>query len=213
MSSNTYQSEGQARRDPSGDEGGEGLTTVFQSLTEQADHHEKVSVGSLLEAFSHRGFAPLLLIPAVIIITPLGAIPGISVTAGAIYILIGGQILFGRNHPWLPGRLLRMTLPAQKLRKIIEKSLPVTRFVDRLLAQRMEYMTRGVYGRAGGLLCVLMGLLMFPLALMPIGVAAPSAAVAVYSLGLVARDGAFVTAAYLLGGVSVGVAFWLGGIP
>lgn len=185
----------------------ESLTGVLDQLLDHA-HGSQVSIGDMLDAFDKRGFAPLLLVPGLLALGPTGAIPGMSIATATIIILVALQILVGADHPWLPQRAQSVHFPHDKLERLVEKSRPVARFVDRFLEHRLTTLTDGILGRLGAIFCIAMAATMYPLALVPFGVTLPAAAIVVFSLGLAARDGVMVIVANLLGLGALGLAGW-----
>lgn len=61
-------------------------------------------------------------------------------------------------------------------------------------------------------IAILLSLTFYPLAIVPMGVSAPSAAIVLLSLALTARDGLLAAAGYLVAAASAGllVYLWLG---
>lgn len=185
----------------------ESLTQILDRIADYAEG-KQVSIGDMLDAFDKRGFAPLLLVPGLLALGPTGAIPGMSIATGTIIILVALQMLIGADHPWLPRRAQDVSFSHDKLDRLIDRSRPVARFVDRLLDQRLTTLTDGILGRLGAIFCIAMAATMFPLALVPFGVALPAGAIVLYSLGLAARDGVVVLLSNLLGLGAFGLAGW-----
>ena len=52
------------------------LTDVLNKIHKSEDG-DKIKVEQILDTFKHRGYGPLLLVPALISILPTGAIPGV----------------------------------------------------------------------------------------------------------------------------------------
>ena len=65
----------------------------------------------------------------------------------AIVFLVSAQILIGMDHAWLPGALLRRSMPGKRLRQATQAIRPYARFVDRLLWPRLTFFTRGLSTR------------------------------------------------------------------
>src|SRR3569832_764957 len=66
----------------------------------------RVSVADLMGMLGERSFGPLLLVPSLIAVAPVGAIPGLPAITSAVIVLIAGQILLGHAHFWIPGWLV-----------------------------------------------------------------------------------------------------------
>lgn len=195
--------------DQARDGGSESLTDLLDQLEDRAqDDDAEVSFGDLMDAMQTRSFAPLLLVPGLIAFGPTGAIPGMSLLTGTILFLVAIQIVFGRDHPWLPRKILDVEVSAGRLEKLIEASRKPARFIDGILKHRLDTFTDGWPARAGAIMCALMALTMFPLALVPWGVMAPAVSIVAYSLGLAARDGALVLTSLVMGVAGLGLTGW-----
>lgn len=164
------------------------LTDILDRLADSADG-SKVSLGHLLDAFGRRGFGPMLLIPALIALLPTGAIPGMSIVTGSLIVLVGAQMLLPVEQPWFPAALRRIRLGRESFDKSIETARPWTRRLNRLVGPRLEFMAEPPVNYVTALVCIAMGFLMFPLALLPFAVAIPAGTVVLLALGIAAHDG------------------------
>lgn len=165
--------------------------------------HGRVSVGDLMDMLGERSFGPLLLVPSLIAVSPVGAIPGLPAITSVVIVLIAGQILLGQEHFWIPGWLARRSIEAKALARGLEKFRPVARFIDHLLRPRMAWLTRGPLFFAIALLCLLIGLVTPILELVPLGGIPPNAAVVAFSLAITARDGLWALLAFAFTGASI----------
>ena len=160
---------------------------------EEAANGDTVTVGEVLDAVSNRGFGPLLLIPALISLSPLGGIPGMSIVTGTLIFVIAGQMLFRSDHPWVPKRLEQVSFAKKKLDGSIDRSRGWVKWADRFIGPRLTVLTTGPMHYV--LAVVMMGLSItyFPLALVPFGVFLPSLANTLLAAGITVRDGVLVS--------------------
>jgi hypothetical protein len=158
----------------------------------------RVSVADLMDAIGQRSFGPMLLVPSLIAVSPVGAIPGLPAITSAVIVLIAAQILIHHDHFWLPGWLQRRSMDARKMEKGLEKSRPVARFIDHLLRPRWTWMTHGPFLYAIAAFCLFIGLITPILELVPLGGIPPNAAVVAFSLAITARDGLWALMAFVL---------------
>jgi hypothetical protein len=165
--------------------------------------HGRVSVADLMDMLGERSFGPLLLVPSLIAVSPVGAIPGLPAITSAIIVLIAGQILVGHEHFWIPGWLARRSIDAHGLERGLEKFRPVARFIDHLLRPRLPWLTQGPSFYAIALFCLLIGLVTPILELVPLGGIPPNAAVVAFSLAITARNGLWALLAFLFTGASI----------
>lgn len=150
---------------------------------------ERVSLGDLMQAIEHRSHGPLLLLPALIAMSPVGGVPGMSIVTGGLIILIAAQILFGRQTPWVPGFMRELSFEREKLTNASRQIKQWTAWLDKLVHKRWEWLAEPPYIYGVAVLCLGLAALFYPLALVPFGVFVPAAATAILALGVTARDG------------------------
>lgn len=185
------------------------LTDILDDLHDGFEE-EEITLGEIVEHFRNRGFGPLLLVPALISILPTGAIPGVPAVCALLIILICVQLLFGKNHPWLPSRLRDFSFSKRKFEKGYRKARPFSRQFDRLLKRRLEFLTRETGSRIVALIAILLALIMIPLELVPFACAVPGLSIGLFAIGLSARDGLFTLLALINSVAAVWIAwhFW-----
>jgi hypothetical protein len=174
------------------------LTGIFDTLLDHTDG-QKVSIDSLLSALDNRSYGPLLLLPSLLALGPTGAIPGMSIAMGSVIILIAVQMLFKHGQPWLPDRILSFEFERERLESAVEKSRPYVERLQRLIRPRLTELTTRPWSYAIPVFSILFALTMFPLAVVPFGVALPAAAMTLLSIGMTMKDGYFVLAGYVIG--------------
>ena len=166
----------------------------------------RVTIASLMDVIGERSFGPLLLVPSLIALSPVGAVPGLPAITSAVIILITGQILVGHPHIWIPVWLGRRSIDARKLESGLSRLIPAARFIDRfLLAPRLSWLTTGPFFFVIALVCLLVGLVTPVLELVPLGGIPPNAALVAFSLAITVRDGlwALLAFAFTLGSVAL----------
>lgn len=136
------------------------LGAVLERLERAARRQDEVSVADLQAAIGKRSFGPLLLVPGLVVLSPLSGIPTLPTFAAGILLLIAVQILGGRTSIWLPGRLARRTLPRHGLLKALAILEPGARVADRFVKPRLRILT-GFWGiKAVALVCLLIAVTM-----------------------------------------------------
>lgn len=185
------------------------LTEILTDIQDDIDGDE-IRLEEIVSRFEDRGFGPLLLAPALIAVLPTGAIPGVPTICAVFILLISGQILFGKHHPWLPTRIREFSVSKSKFQKGFNRVKPWTQRFDRLLSQRLEMLTGDVGTRIVALIAILLALVMIPLELIPLACAVPGLSIGFFAIGLSAKDGLFTLFALF---VAVGTAvlawkFW-----
>ena len=160
-----------------------------------------VSLDSLLRSVDPSAQLVFLLIPALILISPLSGIPGFSSVGGLTIALVAGQILIGRRVIWLP-KLVRMrSISAEALSRLDRPS----RWIDRLARPRFEWLLLFPGRQMILSACLLCGLAMPALELVPFSATALASAVAVLAVSLMVRDGllAMIGAGLVAGAVAL----------
>ncbi|HAR07325.1 MAG: exopolysaccharide biosynthesis protein exod [Cobetia sp.] len=185
------------------------LTGLLEELDREIEGD--ISLGDILEHFNSRGFGPLLVLPALLVLLPTGAIPGVPTTCALFIVLTAGQLLLGRRMPWLPRRLARFSFEHQRLTHGVERARPWTRRLDRLLKPRLSFMTRGIAYRGIAALTILLATAMVPLELVPFAAALPAATLLLLGLGLIGEDGLVILLALLVLLLDIATGFWLVG--
>lgn len=181
----------------------ENLEGLLERLSQAGEPSEPITIQGMLEATGHRSFGALLLVPGLLVFSPLSGIPGLPSLFAVMVGLIALQILIGRKHFWLPRWLLQRRASRGKYDRAIAFLQRPARWVDRLLRHRLTFLTEGLAVRFNALVCLLIAATMPPLELIPFGNSAAGAALSFLGLGMMARDGALVIVALLFLGVLV----------
>lgn len=155
------------------------------------DGPDRLSFSQLASELHSRAWGGLLLIFAAINVLPLP--PGTSAFFAIPILLVSGQMLFGRSKPWFPGRIDRRGVTKQELRRLIDKIEWVEVRVERIFKPRLPTLTGATATRLIGLVCFLLALIAgIPIPLFHV---APAAAIVLFGLALIYRDGALVIVA------------------
>ena len=172
---------------------GEQLAAVIRDLPSDA-----LTLGELLDVFGDEGLLLLSMLLTLVFLIPV-SIPGVSTVFGAAILLVGVSRLIGRPL-WLPARIRRRALPAERLRPALERVLVWVRRLERL--SRPHRLRGLVDGRLPAMLTNLAFilaalLLMAPFGLVPFSNTLPALALLLYAVGMVQRDGGAVLLGHL----------------
>lgn len=173
------------------------LTDLLDGLDDGANG-DPVEVGDLLKAARARGFGPLLLVPAILLILPTGAVPGVPAICGLLTAFISFQIVIGRQHPWLPQKIRMFSLPRKKLKAALRKSRTVTRKIDSWLDRRMEILTGRTGHRIAGFMIFLLSPLIIFIGFVPFFPAMIAVPIFFFGLGFTAHDGFLIAIGFFL---------------
>jgi len=170
----------------------EAISAVLDRLSAESEGDDEIRVDALLHLSSDRTFGPMLLIPGVVMITPIGAIPGLPAILGIFVILIGAQMAWGRGHAWVPRRLRERGVDRAAFLERVDQARPIVERIESRIHPRLGRFTRAPMPRITGALCAALGVAVIPLELIPFAVAVPGVALCFFGVGLTARDGAAV---------------------
>ncbi|MEM1267468.1 MAG: exopolysaccharide biosynthesis protein [Pseudomonadota bacterium] len=180
------------------------VAEILARVREAADGN-RVTVGHLLAAFGESAYGPLLLLPALIVVTPLSGIPLLPTVCGLIIALIALQLVLGRRHVWLPRVLLNRQIGRKSLLGALDRLEAPARWLDRRSRPRLSALVRPPLALAPALLCMLCGLAMPFLELLPLTSSLLGMAVSLMAVGFVMRDGLFTVAGMAF--IALAVAF------
>ena len=193
------------------------LEGILTKAIEGADG-DKVSLKEIIKLYDDRSFGPIFcLLGLLVVLPPLGAIPGLPAAIGAVILLFSLQMLLGRSHVWLPNWIGDLSISAAKLSKAQKRSENVLRFIDGIVTERLNWATTGAARALAAALVSLLAFALIPLELVPFAGALPGIAIVMVGLALLARDGALMLAAFSLSAAALTVLFhyspvlsWLG---
>jgi hypothetical protein len=162
---------------------------VVDRIEAIADKQDTVAFDDLLDQFGDRSFAPLMLILALIGITPVGAIPSVPTIIALCIAIIAAQMAWGRKHVWLPGFITKRGIKSDRLTKGKDKLETVAGVMDSVAKERLKALAGDPARRVVAGLIVVLCLALPVLEIVPFAAAAPFLAIALLSLALLVRDG------------------------
>nr|WP_194246334.1 exopolysaccharide biosynthesis protein [Martelella limonii] len=181
------------------------MSGITQAALDHTDG-EQVSVDDMLSTFGSASFVPLLILPSLLVMSPLGGVPGLSSLFGIMIVLIAGQRLIGQKSIWLPGFIRHRSVESGKAEKAMNKILPLARFIDRHSHKRLPFLFRDPLSLVLPLACVLAGAMMPVLELVPFASAFLGLAVTLIAYSILSHDGLFA----ILAIIPVAGAMWVG---
>ena len=179
--------------------------TSTRALLEQlaeGDPDGSLSLSELLDRFSERAFGLFLLLVLLPCFLPLPI--GQGTVCGVLITVIGGQLLFRVQHPWLPGRLARHQIRRRSLIHFRDRMGRWLQRLERLSKPRDTILLDHPLAHAfTGFMLVTLGVLLalpLPLTNYPFGLL-----LLAYALALIERDGRLMLIAWLLGLAEIAV--------
>lgn len=148
------------------------------------------TLAQLTSALGKRSFGIALVLFGLPNLLP---IPGLPILCGVVIGVIAFQMLMGRESLALPGWLGRRRVNRRDLSRVLERSEPTLRRLERVMRPRLAILTgAGAQQVLGGILLLLALALMAPIPFF--GGIPPGIAVTLFGLALTERDGVFVIA-------------------
>lgn len=163
---------------------------------------EVVTVRDLVSGFGSASFVPVMLVSALVVVSPLSGIPFLPSVAGMLIGIAGLQTALGRRHLWLPGAIMRRGIEGARLHRALCRVRGPVHWVDRVTRDRFRVLVAPPADRLICLVAALCGFTMPFLELFPFSSSFLGLAVALLSTAYLTRDGLFV----ILGLAQIGVA-------
>lgn len=171
------------------------LTGVLAALR-RAAREDDLSVEDMLAEIGDRSFATALLVPALILVSPVSGIPGTPTLGAIVVILIVAQWIAGRDHLWLPGFVVRRRVSSARFRKALAWFDGPAAFLDRHTVPRLTLLTTGPLALLPLLTVVVIAATWPLLEILPLVTTIGAFAVSLFAFGLMTRDGAYVVAGF-----------------
>ncbi|MHA3976130.1 exopolysaccharide biosynthesis protein [Halovulum sp. GXIMD14794] len=172
------------------------LEDVFQS--------DSPTLSDVIEGFGRSSFLPVMIVPAMLVVSPLSGIPLFSSACGLTIAFIAAQMLWpGRDHLWLPDFLTHRPIDGQKARKAMPKIRKAADWMDRHATGHGWRLMRAPVRTLLEMLCLLCGLAMPFLEVVPFSSSILGFTVLMFSTALLTRDALFAGAGLATLGAAV----------
>lgn len=169
-------------------------TQVLEDVVKNSSA-DRISINDIVDAMEGVGFGLAMMIFAFGVIIPMPPpIPGIISIPLVIFSL---QMMAGYTSPKLPKRFSKISIKRKLLATLVQKSAPYIRIVERVLRQRLIFMTTMKAERVIGFFTFLFsGFVLLP---MPLSNFLPGLGVLIISFGLLGKDGLLVLLGIIVG--------------
>lgn len=163
------------------------LSHELAGLAEVASQRT-LSLGEILERLRGRVYPLLLVLIAVPFCQPI-ALPGLSTPFGLVIALLGLRFAF-RQKPWLPARLMRVSLTPRFLPAVLRGGARILGWIEKLLHPRLAWVFEWklIQFTTGIAICFCGLLLLLPLPV-PFSNLFPALAVVLGASAISERDG------------------------
>jgi hypothetical protein len=171
------------------------VTEVLDTL-EDSGAGATISLGDIIDRMGGRSFAPLLLVPALIMVSPVSTIPGTPTLSAMIIGLIAAQALMGRRTIWMPRWLRERRLRRDRMERAVAFLRRPVGWVEPMMRPRLVFLATSPGSIFALLVCLGITLVMPMMEFLPILASVAATAIALIAAGLLARDGVLVAAGY-----------------
>ncbi|RJL21531.1 exopolysaccharide biosynthesis protein [Paracoccus siganidrum] len=185
-----------------------GVTSVLDRIHDCAAGPE-TRMRDVVAALGKASFIPNLMLPALAIVSPLSGIPLFSSTCGIWIALVSAQMMLQRDHIWLPDFLMRRSISSKRLRSVAAQLRTPAGWVDGLSRRRLTVLLHPPFRWIAQLICLIAGLCMPFLELLPFASSILGTVVFLMSLAMLAHDGLFVLVAIMVLAAAPALVFWL----
>jgi len=150
---------------------------------------EHLDLDTVIRLFGRASFTPILLLPALAVVTPLSGIPLFSSMMGMIIVLVSAQMVFRRRSLWLPSWILQRQVRGELVSAAFTRIRPAAVWAVRHTAVRFRALVSQPFVLIPQILCLLSGLMMPPLEFVPFSSSLLGLGVSLLALGMLTRDG------------------------
>jgi hypothetical protein len=180
-------------------EGDRGPVQQIVARLDETAQHDPVTLGEVVEAFGERSFLPLLMVPALLVVSPLSGIPLFSSICGVTIAIIAAQMVWpGRDCLWLPGKLTRRHVSGARARDGVARLAKLARWLDGHARARWRVLVHRPGRKVVEGACLLSGLAMPFLEVVPFSSSILGFAVLLMATGLLTKDGLFALAGLIV---------------
>jgi hypothetical protein len=173
------------------------IQQLLQRIESAAGDGDPVRMHTIVEEVGRRSFGGLLLLAGVIGASPLSGIPAMPTTIAVIVLVVSVQLLLGRDGFWLPQWVLERSIARSKVDKALSWLRPPARLIDRFLRPRAMPLVHGAGAYVIALVCAFIAVGVPVLELAPFAATVGGAAIALFGLALISRDGTLAVLGYI----------------
>jgi hypothetical protein len=173
-------------------------SVVLQRLHDEvpADHF---TLGWLMHSLHKRSFGIIMLLLALVAIAP-----GLSVVAGLLLMIPAVQMMAGKPAPVFPRRIATRSLPTKHLAAVVQRSVPVLRYLEKVVHPRWHTPPEATKRLLGAVVVMLSTtLVLIPI---PLSNVVPALVIALISLAYLEEDGVLLSIALLAAAIVLTVA-------
>ncbi len=164
------------------------LNAVLDQL-EDASTSETVTIDALVKTIGPQAFTALMLVFALVAISPASVVPGVTSAVGLIEAMLAAQMIMGRPHLWLPGFIAQRGVAGARLGTAVGWLRKPIGFIDRILRPRLSFMTEKPWILPWLIVVFCLGLIMPFMELIPTSGTIIATFIALVAAAMLTRDG------------------------
>ena len=176
-----------------GAEGADRLSAILKAIAEAQDR-ERISIGDLLQALKRRALGALMFIFAAVTALPMP--PGVSTIVGAPLVFLTAQLMLGMK-PWLPKFITDRSLSRVDFSRVVAKASPWLARAEAVMKPRYVFLAQRPAVHVVGFVAFVMAIIL--LGPVFLGNMAPSIVICIIALGLIERDGLWISIGVVAG--------------
>ncbi len=155
-------------------------------------HGENVTVCEVVEVLGTTSYTPLLLMPALAVISPLSGLPGFTTICGILIAAVALQQMMGRERLWLPDWVQRRSVGTDRIRTVMRWFRKPAKWLDLVTRQRLSILVRPPLVLIPQVLVLLMGAAMPLFELVPFTSSIMGVVITILVMGMFTGDGLLV---------------------
>jgi len=168
------------------------LLQELQALLESHAGIDRIRLRVIVVSLQRQSFTLFLLLVSLLMVSPLSAIPGATTVMGLTVAGILVQQVLARERVWLPPMLLDRSLPVERvLKSVIWLQRPVG-WLETHLRQRLQWVFLRPLSSVAPCIAFCAALCSPLMEVIPGSATSVGAAMTLYAIGTIARDGLFV---------------------
>jgi hypothetical protein len=173
-------------------------TVVLQRLHDEVPA-DQFTLAWLTNNLHKRSFGIIMLLIALVAIAP-----GLSIIAGLLLMIPAVQMIAGKAAPVFPRRIATRSLPTSHLAAVVQRSIPVLRYLERVIHPRWHTPLESTKRLVGAVVLILSTTLV--LVPIPLSNVVPASVIALISLAYLEEDGVLLSIALLAAMIVMAVA-------
>lgn len=178
------------------------LSELLEKIHKKAKKESNISLGEIYSSFGRRAYGPFLFMVGLLILSPIGAIPGVGILAAIVSLLFSVQFFF-LPTPWMPDRILNIEIASSKIEKMQKTSRPYIEKIEKYIKPRLTVITKEPFSYLTMSVVILVSISMAPVAPIPWGITLPALALMFIGIASITHDGILMAIGYVFSAASI----------